>query len=76
MESKVIWIEIWLDESTLRYSYPYFLLLRAYDNGSFETRDPQKGYALGKKFNSYEEAILDLEEDEYERIEGRRLLED
>ena len=75
MPEKILWFEVWIDTSTVTDEDPYLLLLRAYADGSFETLDPQRDYALDKKFASYEDATFDLTEDEYTRIEGREKID-
>ncbi|MGK7884676.1 MAG: hypothetical protein AB4057_08640 [Crocosphaera sp.] len=68
------WIltEIWIDSTAIP---PYLLLLLGDDQGNFAIYDPKENYQLVFACSSYEEAKIWLLEDEYERVEGRILIE-
>jgi hypothetical protein len=65
--------EIWVDPTSVP---PYVLMLLGDDEDNFCIFDPKEGYEIVFTSSSYEEAELWLLEDEYERVEGRLLMED
>ena len=65
------WYEFWADEGL---SVPYVLLLRPRSNG-FEVLDPAVGNKKVFASESYEEAMMWLQEDEYVLV-GRKNIDD
>ncbi|CCQ52523.1 hypothetical protein WH8501_12665 [Crocosphaera watsonii WH 8501] len=68
------WIltEIWIDSTAIP---PYILVLLGDEQDNFAIYDPKENYQLIYACSSYEEAKLWFLEDEYERVEGRILIE-
>lgn len=64
--------ELWVDPTSIP---PYVLMLLGDDQGNFCIFDPAEGYKLVFACSCYEEAKMWLLEDEYERVEGRLLVE-
>jgi hypothetical protein len=66
------WYEVWVDEST---DVPYALLVLPGEaqDGGVVIIDPKEGDKVVHTARTYEEAKLWLLEDEYTRVEGRRL---
>ncbi|MDJ0661431.1 MAG: hypothetical protein QNJ42_18360 [Crocosphaera sp.] len=69
------WIltEIWINSTAIP---PYLLILLGDDQGNFAIYEPKENYQLIYAYSSYDEAQLWLLEDEYERVEGRILIEE
>jgi hypothetical protein len=65
MRRRVKWAEVWADYANLG---GYLLTLRAYDDGSFEILDPQKGGEVVETFSSHDDAMHWLSEDEYDLV--------
>lgn len=66
--ASVAWVEVWLDDAS---SGEYVLVLGQNEDGQLRLTDPQKGGDLVRTFDDYAEATAWLNEDEYERVEGR-----
>lgn len=68
----LLWIEAWLDTSTVR-AYPklYVLLLCHLHDKTYQILDPQLDMKEVNRFSTYEEAYEWLREDEYAQISGR-----
>ena len=64
--------ELWVDPTSIP---PYVLMLLGDDQDNFCIFDPAEGYKVVFACSSYEEAKMWLLEDEYERVEGRLLVE-
>ena len=66
------WIltEIWIDSTAIP---PYILVLLGDEQDNFAIDDPKENYQLIYACSSYEEAKLWFLEDEYERVEGRKI---
>lgn len=67
------WVEVWIDTSS---AGGYVLLLRCLHDDSLKLADPQEGGRVIWDFPSYEEAVHWLNEDEYDLVEGRWIVED
>jgi len=65
------WLEVWIDSA----SAAYVLVLRQLKSGELELCDPQESWRKLETFATYDDALHWLNEDEYELIEGRRVLE-
>ena len=61
------WVEVWIDSS----SGSYLLILRTTPDGWIEIVDPQEGWRVIERFGKYDDASHWLNEDEYDRVEGR-----
>ncbi len=71
MIKQLRWIEAWIESN----DYQYVLLLRHFEDGSYELMDPQEKHVIVEVFQSYDEAIDWLVSDEYWRI-GKYSFED
>lgn len=68
MTKQIQWLEVWIDSAS---KGEYVLLLRSLANETLELIDPQENLKTVKVFNSYEDALHWLNEDEYDLVEGR-----
>lgn len=64
--------ELWVDPTAVP---PYVLILLGDSEGKCCVFDPTQNYKIIFSSSSYQEAKLWLLEDEYERVEGRLLVE-
>jgi hypothetical protein len=64
--SDIRWVEAWIDSA----AGEYILIVRERD-GRIEIVDLQKHGSIIQSFDSYDDALHWLNEDEYDRIEGR-----
>ena len=64
--------ELWVDPTAVP---AYVLILLGDSDGNCCVYDPNQGYKIVFSSYSYEQAKLWLLEDEYERVEGRMLVE-
>ena len=71
MSQLIQWVEVWTDSATRG---EFFLALRAMEDGSFIIVNPHQQNQVVRSFRSYEDAIHWFNEDEYERVEGRWLV--
>lgn len=71
MSKKIKWAEVWIDSASRG---EYVLILRLVDN-YLEVVDPQNQGKVVKTFDDYENAVHWLNEDEYDMIEGRWMVE-
>lgn len=62
------WLEVWVDSSPERQ---YLLVVRPLSDGRFAILDPQEKWRVAEFFESYEDAVHWLNEDEYDLVEGR-----
>ena len=64
--------ELWVDPTAVP---PYVLILLGDSEGNCCVLDPTQNYKIVFSSSSYQEAKLWLLEDEYERVEGRLIVE-
>ena len=62
------WIEVWVDSGSRGER---LLILVGTDSAEIELLDPHEGNKTIARFASYEDAQHWLNEDEYDRVEGR-----
>ena len=70
MNRDIKWIEAWIDSVAAEY-----VLLVRENAGRIEIVDPQKAGRIMESFDSYDDALHWLSEDEYDQIKGRYLLD-
>jgi len=70
MKMAFTWVEVWIDSASLEY----VLILRQSQTVSIELFDPVQ-HTVVKTFDTYDNACLWLNEDEYDLIQGRYLVE-
>ena len=66
-------VEAWIDATSYQ---PAVLLLVLRESGIYEVIDPSSNYSVILKADSYKEAMMWVQEDEYVQIKGRRNIED
>jgi hypothetical protein len=71
MSKQIKWAEVWIDSASRG---EYVLILRLVDD-CLEVVDPQNQSKVVKTFEDYENAVHWLNEDEYDMIEGRWMVE-
>ena len=70
--AEVAWAEVWFDSSD---PANYLYILRQLVDGTYEIVDPQRG-RIGGTFPTYEDANIELVDDECVRAEGRSFNEE